>query len=327
MAPLNSATLAAEYNSTCDAEPWKLISQVHDPQYVGKTFSRETGFMQCIGSTIENERSVSDEDQDDTFEGKNEHDVRVNASEGTHIFTSSATAGFRCTSSAQVISEISLSQSDKLVSESPPPVIEHICLQEQPYRQTKYAFEKPSPEVHTESDDHWVVQSVSDSDDDDLRDSPESLIDYRPISPDSVMVMESRPSSPESVSSVNEFRRLLPDSSPGYSLLEEEDERERPLSSQSLPEYRPMSLESAMDQRASSPESMPEFNENRSLSPDSPIPQFAVPLEYTITHRSSSPDSTGSDSESELMVSSSRDAETDRPSSRESMSSPNESVD
>ncbi|XP_010784902.1 uncharacterized protein [Notothenia coriiceps] len=373
--PENSATLAAEYNSTCDAELWKLISQLHDPQYVGKTFSHETGFMQCIGSTIENERSVPDDEQDNTFEGKNEHDVTVNASEGTHIFTSSAKAGFLCTSSAQVISEISLSQSDQLVSESPPPVIEHIWSSgAAPYRRTKYTFEKPSPEVHTESDDHWVVKSVSDSDDDDLRDSPESLIDYRPISPDSVMVIESRPSSPESVSSVNEFRRLLPDSpipeftmflpeyvtflrsassspetlasdidyaqfenmefqfeecrpsSPGYSLLEEEDERERPLSSQSLPEYRPMSLESAMqiDQRASSPESMPEFNENRSLSPDSPIPQFTVPLEYTITHRSSSPDSTGSDSECELMVSSSRDAETDRPSSRESMSSPNE---
>ncbi|XP_033986777.1 ankyrin-2b isoform X3 [Trematomus bernacchii] len=369
LSPENSATL------TCDAELWKLISQVHDPQYVGKTFSRETGFMQCIGSTIENERSVPDGDQDNTLEGKNEHDVTVNASEGTHICTSPATAGFLCTSSAQVISEISLSQSDKRVSESPPPVIEHIWSSgAAPYRQTKYTFEKPSPEVHTESDDHWVVKSVSDSDDDDLRDSPESLIDYRPISPDSVMVMESRPSSPESVSSVNEFRRLLPDSpipefttflpeyvtflrsassspetlasdidyaqfenmeyqleecrpsSPGYSLLEEEDERERPLSSQSLPEYRPMSLESAMqmDQRASSPESMPEFNENRSLSPDSPIPQFTVPLEYIITHRSSSPDSTGSDSECELMVSFSRDAETDRPSSRESMSSPNE---
>uniref|UniRef100_A0A8D3E0G4 Ankyrin 2 n=1 Tax=Scophthalmus maximus TaxID=52904 RepID=A0A8D3E0G4_SCOMX len=73
---------------------------------------------------------------------------------------------------------------------------------------------------------------------------------------------------------------------------------------------------------ASSPESMAEFNENRSLSPDSPIPQFTVSLEEcTTTHRSSSPESMSSDSDCELMLTSSRAAEIERPSSPESFSS------
>ncbi|KAG7221515.1 hypothetical protein INR49_017171 [Caranx melampygus] len=88
---------------------------------------------------------------------------------------------------------------------------------------------------------------------------------------------------------------------------------------------RPISCESiaqTSDKRASSPESMPEFNENRSLSPDSPIPQFAVSWEgYTMTHWSSDPESLASDSECELIVTSPRAADTERSFSPESISS------
>ncbi len=371
--PEESAATVAEYNLFYDAELWKLISQVRDPHYAGETFSSKTGFMQFIGSTKEYERSVPDHEQDNTVIDTNEQDAiaTVPPSEMTHLFlTDTADDGFLCTSSTQVISNIP-------VSESPPPMTEHISSSgASPYRQVKYIFEIPAPEAQRESDDDWVVVSVSDADDDDQRYSPESLIDYRLMSPNSVTVIEARASSPESVTSVNEFRPLSPDSplpeftvalpecvtflrsapsssetlasdihympfgnlesqfaecrpsSPDSALSEDQNERDRPLSSQSLPKYRAMSLESAMqmaDKRASSPESMPEFNENRSLSPDSPIPQFTALLEeYTTMHRSSSPESVGSDSECELMVTSSRVAENDRPSSPESLSSVNE---
>lgn len=371
--PEESAITVAEYNLIYDAELWTLISQVRDPQYAGETFSSKTGFMQFIGSTIDYERSVPDDGQDNKVKDKNEQEAFATPpSEVTHPFTDTATAdnGFHFTSSAQVISDIP-------VLESPPPMSENILLSGGgPYRKAKYTFEIPAPEAQSDSDDDWVVVSVSDAEDDDVRYSPESLIDYGAMYPNSVMMAEERASSPESVTSVNEFRPLLPDSplpeftvalpecvtflrsassspetlasdidyrpfenleyqfaecrpsSPESALSEDHNETDRPLSSQSLPEYRPMSFESAIqmvDKRASSPESMPEFNENRSLSPDSPIPQFTVSLEgYATTHRSSSPESVGSDSECELMVISSRVTETDRPSSPESISSVNE---
>ncbi|XP_078020971.1 ankyrin-2b isoform X2 [Epinephelus lanceolatus] len=335
----------------------KLISQVHDPQYAGETFSTKTGFMQFVGSTIKT--SILDDVQDNKVKDKNDAIATAPPSEGTHPYTSTgidrADDGFVCTSSA--------------VLESPPPVIEPVLTSRAAtHRQAKYMFETPAHEVQTESDDGLGAVFISD----DLRYSPESLIDYMPISTNSAMVIEARASSPESVTSADECRPLSPDSplpeftvalpecvtflrsassspetlasdidyalsgnlesqfaecrlSPPESALSKNyNERERLLSSQSLSNYKLMLLESAMqmaDKRASSPESMPEFNENRSLSPDSPIPQFTVSLEYTATHGSSSAESMGSDSECELMVTSSRDAETDRPSSRESISS------
>ncbi|CAL8242057.1 unnamed protein product [Merluccius merluccius] len=102
---------------------------------------------------------------------------------------------------------------------------------------------------------------------------------------------------------------------------------DRPVSPQSDTECRSVSVDSAMHmvyERASSPDSMPEFNENRSLSPKSAIPAFPESLvEYPMTwatHGSSSPGS--SDSECEVVVTSSRNPEVERrPSSPESISS------
>ncbi|XP_008286053.1 uncharacterized protein LOC103361685 isoform X1 [Stegastes partitus] len=360
MEPFSSdeaAVMVAEYNLVYDAELWKLISQVHDPQYAGETFTSKTGFMQFIGSTIEYENK----EQNDTVKDNNEEDAtaKLPHSEVTHQFTATDTEN------AHAISDIPIAQ-------SPPPMIEHsLSSGAAPYRETKYTFE--IPEAQIESDDDWVI--ISDIEDDGLCYSPESLIDYRPMSPNSFMAVQARASSPESVISVNEFRPLSPDSplpeftealpecvtflrstssspetlasyieympwylesdfiecrlpSPESALSQHQNMKNRPLSSESLPEYRPMSTESAMrmtDKRASSPESMPEFNENRSLSPDSPIPQFTASLdEYTTMRWSSSPESLDSDSECELMVTSWRAADMDRPSSPESISSVNE---
>ncbi|KAM9717858.1 ankyrin-2b isoform 12-T12 [Menidia menidia] len=111
-------------------------------------------------------------------------------------------------------------------------------------------------------------------------------------------------------------------------LSEDQNESGRSLSAESLTEYMPMPFESVRympHKRASSPESMPELNENRSLSPDSPIPHFTPPLEeYPAIHKSSSTESFDSDSDYELVVIASKIADTSRPSSPESLSSVNE---
>ncbi|CAB1351829.1 unnamed protein product [Coregonus sp. 'balchen'] len=196
--------------------------------------------------------------------------------------------------------------SDIVVPESP--AVEVVC---------EYAFEtghrSVSPHSKSDSEDEWVIVSVSDTEERPL--SPESLPDYQPMSPATLMLKaDVGISSPESV------------------LLEKQVEKDRPLSPESA-EYRPVSLESAMslvDVRSSSPESMHEINDNRSLSPDSPIPQYTISgvshmdscnMEYaTIEHRSSSPESMASDSEYELMVISQSDLES-RPSSPDSLES------
>uniref|UniRef100_A0AAQ4QZF9 Ankyrin 2 n=1 Tax=Gasterosteus aculeatus aculeatus TaxID=481459 RepID=A0AAQ4QZF9_GASAC len=365
--PEESAIILAKYNLIHDAGLWKLISQVHDTQYVGETFSSKTGFMQLIPNTIEPEISVQDEGQDTTITDKNEHDVhaKVPPLEETHEFTSTdrANDGYLCTSSAQDISDVPI---------SPLPVIKHVLLSSAaPYRQAKHTFDIPVPKTQTESDVGLVVASVSENE----LHCPESLMDFRPLSPGLAMVIESRTSSSRSVTSVSEFRPLSPDStlleftipvpecvlffrsplwlpetslsdignvalgnlesqftgcrpsSPVCALPEYENEGEWVFLSQLLPEYRTIYLESAMqmnDKGASFPESGLEFNENRSLSPNSPIPQFTVSLEYNTVHRLSSPESMASDSECKLSVRAARDAVTYRPSSRESIFSVNE---
>ncbi|XP_026208480.1 uncharacterized protein LOC113157297 [Anabas testudineus] len=328
-----SAMTVARYNLVYDDELWKLISQVHDPQYSGETFSSKTGFMQFIGNT----RGVSD----NLAQDKNEQEANATAasSEVTYTTTDTATAAedFDC-ASAQVITDTS-------VESPPPPMLEHVLpLGTSPYRGTRYRFETHAPEVVSMSQSHELCHS------------PESSIDFRSMSPNPVMAVEARALSPESVILVNNSKPLSPDSPlPTFGItlpecvsflrsesslpetiaseidfmpLDLENERDRPLSSQSLPEYRPMLVELAMqmtDIRASSPESMSEFSENRPLSPDSPIPQFPLSLEeYTITLRSSSTESVRSDSECELTVISSRGTETERPSSPESISSLND---
>uniref|UniRef100_A0A8D3CEM5 Ankyrin 2 n=1 Tax=Scophthalmus maximus TaxID=52904 RepID=A0A8D3CEM5_SCOMX len=96
-------------------------------------------------------------------------------SEVTDPFTTTEAAmdvdGFSCTLSAQIIS-------DTPALESPPPMIETFWSPGAvTYRETKYTFEIPS----ANSDNEWEFVSVSDTEVDDLRYSPESLIDYRPI--------------------------------------------------------------------------------------------------------------------------------------------------
>ncbi len=161
-------------------------------------------------------------------------------------------------------------------------------------------------------------------------DSPQSIIseiEIRPLSPDSpvpqfmtlfpqstLSVTRPRSCSPQSLCSENtecepyiedlltiEYR---PDSP--YSVLSDTDKR--PLSPDSLPEWRPMSPASAMllkDIRGSSPQSNGSMNEYRPLSPDSPITQYFPAVFESVsvkTYRSSSPESALSEEEWELNV-------------------------
>ncbi|XP_041635160.1 ankyrin-2b isoform X1 [Cheilinus undulatus] len=305
-----------EYNLIYEAELWKLISQVRDPQYAGETYASKTGFMQFIGSTVahdELDSVVKDSHEQDAY-------ATVPPVEEAQPLTRTdiETVDISSTSEVEVISS-------EPAPESPPPMIEPVPSSGgAPYRQAEYAFEKPS------SDDDRVVVSVPDAVDDDVCGSPDSLAEFRPMSPSSVMLFEARASSPESAVSVNELRQLSPDSPlPQFTMALPECVSFLRSSSSSLAtlasdiEYMPDLSENVESQRrASSPESMPEFSENRSLSPDSPIPQFSVSVDdYTTIHRSSSLELMDSDSECELVVTSSRVADTDRPSSPESIAS------
>ncbi|XP_036406659.1 ankyrin-2b [Megalops cyprinoides] len=162
--------------------------------------------------------------------------------------------------------------------------------------------------------------------------SPESIPEYRPLSPESAMLMNDlRPSSPESVSSVNECKS--PDSPiPQFRLAFHEFIT--PITG-----YRSPSLESIIsdieyesqytefitsESRRSSPESAGSVNEYRPLSPDSPVPEYRPSLpESTMSgYRSSSPESVMSDVDyTPLSLESMNDL---RLSSPESVSSVNE---
>ncbi|XP_050971025.1 ankyrin-2b isoform X26 [Labeo rohita] len=161
-------------------------------------------------------------------------------------------------------------------------------------------------------------------------DSPQSIIseiEIRPLSPDSPVpqfmtlfpqstlpVTGPRSCSPQSLCSEDtecepyledlltiEYRPDSPDS-----VLSDTDKR--PLSPDSLPEWRPMSPDSAMllkEIRGDSPQSNGSINECRPLSPDSPIPQYfpAVFQSVSVTdYRSSSPESALSDKDFELSI-------------------------
>ncbi|KAG7221514.1 hypothetical protein INR49_017170 [Caranx melampygus] len=75
-----------------------------------------------------------------------------------------------------------------LLKSPPSMVIDIVPSGAAAYRETKYTFEVAARA--TDSDDEWVVVSVSDTEDDNLCYSPESTIDYRPMSPDSAMLKQ-----------------------------------------------------------------------------------------------------------------------------------------
>ncbi|XP_073715824.1 uncharacterized protein [Misgurnus anguillicaudatus] len=133
--------------------------------------------------------------------------------------------------------------------------------------------------------------------------SPDSVTEWRPMSPETVMLLNDiRGSSPQSDGSINECRPLSPDSPvPQYF----------PRLFELIPvtDYRSSSPESAaseldlqtdifndvvVDVRRSSLESITSVGENRPLSPDSPIPQYFptfIELIPVTDCRSSSPES------------------------------------
>uniref|UniRef100_A0A3Q2U391 Ankyrin 2 n=1 Tax=Fundulus heteroclitus TaxID=8078 RepID=A0A3Q2U391_FUNHE len=328
-----SASMVAGYSLVYDAELWKLISQVRDPQYAGETFNSKTAFMQFIDSTDGYKRRATNNEQDTRIKNTNDkgESSMLKQSEATHQFTST---------------ETERAMTDSHLADSPPPMIEHLLLSGAAlYRQSKYPFE--SPETPSWSD-HSASTSGSAKESDYFNNSLECLCpnvtnveEFRPLSPDTsltslalpenVKFLRSASSSPETRESDIDFLQLnlesdfqeLRPSSPEFALSENQDGSQSSWSSQSLSEYRPVSFQSATymaDQRALSPESDPEFVQNGLLSPDSPIPLFTPALQsYPMNHHAScsSLESKSSDSAECLMS----DGNTNRPSSPESISS------
>lgn len=335
-----SPIMAAEYSLLHKAEHWKLISQVHDPQYAGETF------MQFIGNINKYELNVTEHELDNRIQNRNDKD---DSSLLTH---SGVTHQFTCTETERAMTDTQLAQ-------SPPPMIEHISLSGRPLnRWSKYAFE--SPEAPSWSD-NLLSRSISDKESDYLysslecmcpylhrvegaRETPEStksVSEFRPLSPDSplpqfslafpecVSYLRSTSSSVTQASDIDFFQwDLVSDfvesrlSSPESVLSEDQDTSRMTLSSQSLPEYRPVSFQSVMymaDQRASSPESVSEFVQNRPFSPDPPIFQFTPTLQVNLIKQGASYPSSESESSADFILMS--DGNTNRPPSPESVTS------
>uniref|UniRef100_A0A3Q1D0M7 Ankyrin 2 n=1 Tax=Amphiprion ocellaris TaxID=80972 RepID=A0A3Q1D0M7_AMPOC len=114
--------------------------------------------------------------------------------------------------------------------------------------------------------------------------------DHRPNSP--VCDTENKAPSPVEVESENDD---------DWVIISPSDIEDRPLSTDSVPDYRPMSPQSVMlDIRTSSLESE---TLNERLSPDSPIPQYVSSVHHPVSfsYHSSSPESVLSDTEYEAM--------------------------
>ncbi|XP_006809579.1 uncharacterized protein LOC102791301 [Neolamprologus brichardi] len=296
--PKESLMMVTEYNLADEAERWSPSSQASHLQCARETLHSKERFTEFV-----DERSETD---------INKQDVTVTRPHSEE-------------------------------ADSRPPMTEHIFSSRAlPYRQGKSIFELPEAETQDEDSpesSNAVVLDVR------APGPVTSVSQFRPLSPDSpvpeltvalsecVRFPRSSSSSPLALGSDHtplnvdfDFVEFRP-SSVEVPRFDDQNETDRPLSSESS-EYIPVSFESAVhmaDKRASSPESMPEFNENRPLSPDSPIPQFTESLEAYSTICESSTESQSSDSEYELIVKSSKVAGSDRPSSPESVSSLGES--
>ncbi|CAI5682351.1 unnamed protein product [Oreochromis niloticus] len=321
---LASRSSLNELKDPPDEEPEESLIMVteYNPADDADALHSKKRFTQFVDSTIEYERRETD-DENRTEKDKNKQDVTV-----------------------------TLPNSEE--AESLPPMTEHIfSSQAVPYRQGKSIFELPEAETQDEDSPESLIhhrpmspKSVMVLDiSAPLPEPVTSVSQFRPLSPDSpvpeftvalsecVKFPRSSSSSPETLALGSDHMPLnlefdFVESRPSsleVPLFDDQNETDRPLSSESLTEYIPVSFQSAIhmaDKRASSPESMPEFNENRPLSPDSPIPQFTESLEvYSTICESSSTESQSSDSEYELIVKSSKVAGSNRPSSPESVSS------
>ncbi|CAL9694533.1 unnamed protein product [Knipowitschia caucasica] len=303
------AVEVAEYNLTYDAELWKLISQIHDPQYRGETFQSKTGCMKFIGSSIE----YLCKDQPSP----------------SQVFTTNETTDFM-----HVLDQAPTCPTAKTKQEDIPG---------DPHRQTKCILEdtamylspdESKDEGYEASNDFcYSPESVADHAEVFLMErasSPESIQsinELRALSPDSPVptfgtylpqcetILRSESVSPEPIGSdvdcmlldeetwMLEQRESSPDSMK-FNLYE----KERPLSPESISEYIPMSpdLDMQMADRTSSPDSLPEHTVHKRLSPDSPIPQFTVNTleQNSLYFRTSSPESETSYSDYEITVTS-----------------------
>ncbi|CDQ85060.1 unnamed protein product [Oncorhynchus mykiss] len=279
-----TAMMVEEYNRMYDTELCKLISQIHDAQYVGETFLSKTGFLEYTGSS----------------------EAHVETSPGEEDVAQGSTDVTATTETAKIDQDVALTESIECIQTSP----------------EEREVARGSTEISTEALPDWQVEPSETTTetvkiDQDVAPTesvpsvsdivlPESLaaevvsecidscnmeyatIEHRSSSPESMTsgseyelmvisssALESRPSSPDSLESVGRNRRLSPDS-PFMRIL-----------SQYFMEPR------ALSDRTSSPES---------VSSDTVFVALPVDSWADVHRRQSSPESGASDEELSLVI-------------------------
>ncbi|KAL2079306.1 hypothetical protein ACEWY4_025050 [Coilia grayii] len=258
------------------------IAHVYDPHYKGETFCKKPGTFEVTGHRLEIDYR--------------EFSEALSVSQANALQTRSGLADSK--------EEVSPAGSDASLS---------------------------APELDVASQNNVSVESLVLELEKERALSPDSVPEYRPVSPKSAIEMLSDPrrSSPESGDSVNEFTPLSADSPvPQFSSFVDSAtfiegyRSESPESESSDAEIELIVTSRASDQRPSSPDSVASINEHRPLSPESPIPEFTHPhFEVSCsmeTHRSSSPESEISDVEYALQLREGLDPQ-QRPESPESI--------
>ncbi|KAL0970442.1 hypothetical protein UPYG_G00242010 [Umbra pygmaea] len=322
------------YKMKYDAEIWKLISPIHDPQYVGE--SPKTAMFECTGCIVHSSEGVS---------SSTVTEDRSLSSEPVLKYRPLSPESVKMTVLRSDLAEsvTSIKSCKSFSSDSTVPQYSLFFI-ENP--QSYHCSMSPESLSETVESKYSVVLGVDSRTY--LSESIGSVSEHRPLSPETLIpdirqvISEfvssstgSMPFSPESETSATSETEVMD----AFGICQRPDTPEsivsdtekRPLSPDSVSEYRTMSPESLKimeDIRASSPQSTTSMDEYRCLSPDSPLPQYLQNYPESIIlmagSRSSSPVSVLSDlgSENELVFNSMHFE--DRPSSPDSIASVNE---
>ncbi|XP_035531681.1 uncharacterized protein LOC118338487 isoform X3 [Morone saxatilis] len=288
------------YSLAYDAELWKLISQIRDPQYVGETFMSKTGVFQFAGTRTESYQIKSDV----TIEDKA---AALQSLYYQRSLSPDSEAEYRPMSPQSLLVLDTLRPDSSLSGRSVDS--QRALTPDSPIPQYFTSFSRPLQVYHRSVSSESVLS--------DLNLETDLNISF---------VCEDRPASCDSVASANLYRALSPQSPiPDFRPSLPESVVTARLDRSSSLESITSDLEcvsfslplSFAENRPPSPDSV---DENRPLSAESPIPVFgeALPIVWTTLDRSSSPVSVCSDLEYGSMSLSHLSSEV-RPSSPDSV--------
>ncbi|CAB1351828.1 unnamed protein product [Coregonus sp. 'balchen'] len=291
------------YKLKYDAELWKLISPIHDPQYVGET--PKTGIFEYADNTIEYVQTSERESQSTSTEVTEERPLSPDSESEYRPLSHESVKIKTVLRSDSAESVKSLKACQSLSPDSP--ILQYSLF----FLETAQSYHRS-----------LSSESVSDADVE-IVDPKYSIvlgIDTRSSSPESLgSVNEHRPLSPDSP--IPQFRQVIPESVLGYRSSSPESVTSVTSETKGI-----LSEVFSFWQRPDSPESTASVDEYRCLSPDSPLPQYLQyypePTLFMAGSRPSSPASICSnmEPEMELFLDASMLFE-DRPSSPDSIAS------